>query len=265
MLILHHGDTSVASAKVRLALAEKRLDFESCLYDLGRGEHKNPQYLSINPRGVVPTLIHNGVVVRESNVILEYLEDAFPEPPMMPPSAAMKAPVRLMLREIDHLHDACSILSSSLKLVALRMAPKHEWELFLSRVADPAKRDRQRQLLEFGFDAPAIWTAIHRYRQIVHLADAMLRDDRWLSGSSIGLADCAALPYFHRADSLGLKELWTWSPLVRTWLERMKDRPSFEMAILRWTGTSSPYRACAELQEIVSRGEVLALPGCSGR
>lgn len=251
MLVLHHGDTSVASAKVRLALAEKSLDFQSRLYDLRRGDHRNAEYLNINPVGVVPTLVHDGVVVRESNVILEYLEEAFPEPAMMPPSAAMKAPVRLMLREVDHLHDACSILSSSVKLVALRMAPEHEWELLLSSVPDPAKRDRQRQLLEFGFEAPAIGAAIHRYRQIVQLAHTTLRGSRWLSGASMGLADCAALPYFHRADSLGLKELWTWSPLVGTWLERMKDRPSFELAISRWIETSSPYHACAELQQIV--------------
>ena len=58
-------------------------------------ESQGPEYLKINPRGVVPTLVHDGKVVRESNVILEYLEDAFPAHPLRPEDPFERAEMRL--------------------------------------------------------------------------------------------------------------------------------------------------------------------------
>lgn len=246
MLVLYHGDTSVASAKVRLALAEKRLSFDSRLFNLRRGEHRIAEYLSVNPAGVVPTLAHDGLLVRESNVILEYLEDAFPEPPLMPKSPAAKAGVRLLLREADHLHEACSILSSAVKLDKMRSHADAAAQA-LARVSDPLKRDRQQRLLQQGFDAPDIGHALARYRGFIDLAASCLLRSEWLSGPSLGLADCAALPYVHRAESLGLDALWSHAPDISIWMTRMRARPSFESAIVSWAGASNPYAPSAEL------------------
>ena len=86
MLELYHFDRSPAAQKVRLALAEKGLDWDGHYIETGfdkRDQH-DPGYLKLNPRGMVPTLVHDGRVIRESNVILEYIEDAFPAPPLRP-------------------------------------------------------------------------------------------------------------------------------------------------------------------------------------
>ena len=77
MLTLYHGRTSVCSLKVRLALAEKGVDFESRLLTL-RGDQYDPAYMKLNPNGVVPTLVHDDKVVIESTVIMHYVDECFP-------------------------------------------------------------------------------------------------------------------------------------------------------------------------------------------
>ena len=102
-LLLYHFDRSSAARKVRLALEEKGLTWQSQLLNtsVSAREHLQPDYLRLNPRGVVPTLIHGGRVVRESQVILEYLEDVFPEPSLRPSDPHERAQMRLWTRLSD--------------------------------------------------------------------------------------------------------------------------------------------------------------------
>ena len=95
MLELYHHNISVCAQKVRLALHEKGIDWEGHHIDLMKGEQTSPEYLAINPRGVTPTLVHDGNPVIESTIILEYLEDAFPELPLRPASALSRARMRV--------------------------------------------------------------------------------------------------------------------------------------------------------------------------
>ena len=69
MLTLYHAPISTCSQKVRLCLAEKRLEFESCIIDFGNQDHLADDYLALNPNGVVPTLVHEGTPVIDSSVI----------------------------------------------------------------------------------------------------------------------------------------------------------------------------------------------------
>jgi glutathione S-transferase len=74
MLELYHHGSSVCAAKVRFALAEKRLEWTSHYLDLLKGEQFTPEFLAINPKAVVPVLIHDDEIVRESTIICEYVE-----------------------------------------------------------------------------------------------------------------------------------------------------------------------------------------------
>jgi glutathione S-transferase len=78
MMILHHGWRSSASRRVRLCLEEKGLAYESHVVDMANLEHHSPEYLKINPNGVIPTLIHDGLPLHESGTICEYLDETFP-------------------------------------------------------------------------------------------------------------------------------------------------------------------------------------------
>jgi glutathione S-transferase len=258
MLALYHGGTSVASAKVRLALAEKGVAFESRLLDLRRGEQKRGEYLALNPAGVVPTLMHDGRVIVESSIILEYVEETWPSPALMPRVPGRRAEVRLWLRRVDELHDACSVLSSSVKLAAMR-GDADAIEKMLARTPDPAKRLRQQRLVEQGFAAPDIASAIAHYAGFLAQADQALEHAAWLSGDALGLADCAALPYVHRLACLGMEALWSQSPAIVNWFARLRARASFDAAITRWNGAQA-YQPSAELAELAGAYPGLAQP-----
>ncbi|HIF58364.1 MAG TPA: glutathione S-transferase family protein [Rhodospirillales bacterium] len=77
---LYHTDRSNCSARVRLLLEEKELPWVSHHINLNEKENINEEYFGINPKGLVPSLVHDGTVVVESNDILAYLEDKYPEP-----------------------------------------------------------------------------------------------------------------------------------------------------------------------------------------
>ena len=81
MLELYHHNISVCAQKVRLSFYEKGLRWEGRHVDLMTAEQVSPAYLALNPKGVVPTIVHDGNPVIESTIILEYLENAFPETP----------------------------------------------------------------------------------------------------------------------------------------------------------------------------------------
>ena len=84
MITLYHGKTSVCSQKVRLGLAEKGIEWQSRELNLQKGEQQSPEYLKLNPNAVVPTLLTtDGNIIRESSVVLEYI-DTLSKPHLMP-------------------------------------------------------------------------------------------------------------------------------------------------------------------------------------
>ena len=90
-------------APVRLCLAEKGLAYEGHVVDMAAMEHHSPEYLRINPLGVIPTLIHDGRPLHESGTICEYLDETFPAPPLRPDTPYERAEMRNWIRHIDGL------------------------------------------------------------------------------------------------------------------------------------------------------------------
>src|SRR5215831_651375 len=113
MLTLYHTDMSLCAQKVRICLAEKGLAWEDKHLVLRAAEHQQPWYLKFNRRAVVPTLVHDGHVVPESNVILEYLEDVFPQLRLRPNDPYHRSKMRLWIKQLDEdVHDACAAILS---------------------------------------------------------------------------------------------------------------------------------------------------------
>ncbi len=94
MLELYHAGLTTCSKKARHCLAEKGLDYVSHYVNLRRFENHRPEYLALNPNGVVPTLVHDGTVIIESTFINEYLDEVFPDPPLIPSDPATRARMR---------------------------------------------------------------------------------------------------------------------------------------------------------------------------
>ncbi len=109
MLAVYHDNLSVCAQKVRMALEEKAMSWESRYIDLMKQEHLTQEYLRMNPRGLVPVLLHEGHAIYESTLILEYIEDTFPDHPLRPANAFERARMRLWTKiPDDGLHVACA-------------------------------------------------------------------------------------------------------------------------------------------------------------
>ena len=111
MLKLFHGRTSVCSVKVRLAFAEKGVDFDSQLMTL-QGDQYDPAYMKLNPNAVVPTLVHDDKVIIESTVIMHYINDLFSDPPLMPRDPFARSKVHMTTKLMDeYVHNCCTVLT----------------------------------------------------------------------------------------------------------------------------------------------------------
>jgi glutathione S-transferase len=236
MLALYHNDMSSCAQKVRLCLAEKKLEWESRHLDLRAGEHQQDWYVKLNPRAVVPTLVDGETVVPESNVINEYLDERFPDPPLKPADPAGRAKMRLWTKQLDEgVHDAgIAVLSFALAFRHQYLDKGEAGKRMLETIPDPIKRERRRDVIEKGLDSPFFRIAIARLLELYRDMDATLGRQRWLAGDDYSIADAAFTPYVVRLDHLDVLALLDRTPRVADWYRRLQARPSFAEAIVRW-------------------------------
>jgi len=231
---LYHHNTAVCAQKVRLVLEEKEQPWTGHELNLRLGDQVRPEYLKLNPNGVVPTLVHNGVPIIESTLINEYLDDVLPHNPLKPRDPKRRVDMRLWTKSIDEgLHYAIGSLSFAiLQRDAWLAKPREELDRHLDSLPDPARRERQREAIDEGLDAPIVRAAIRSYFKAALHMEAVLSEQRWLAGDDYSLADVALTPYISRLSMLGMAGLW--GPRVAGWLERIKGRPNYERAILAY-------------------------------
>lgn len=237
-LELHHNGLSSCSQKVRLVLAEKRLDFTSRDVNLIAGEQHAPDYVKLNPNHVVPTLVHDGRVLIESSLINEYVDEVFPDPPLAPADPAARHAMRLWVKQIDEkVHPAAAVVTYAIGArPAQALQPPEVREANLAAIPDPARRAARRSVLEHGVAAPEFAGALGAFLDLLDAMDAKLAPGGWLSGDRFGLADAAALPYVLRLDHMAMAPLFSGAtrPRVADWLARVKARPSFATAVAAW-------------------------------
>ena len=250
MLELYHYPYSTCSQKVRLVLAEKNLDFTSHEVDLMSGAQHDPAYVKLNPNHVVPTLVHDAMVLIESTLINEYLDDAFPEIALRPATPAGRHALRMWTKLLDEkVHPATAVVTFAIgpRMILLQQ-PEEVREANIAAIPDPKARAARRSVIEHGVKAPEFAGAL---TQMIDLLDSMeraLASAKWLSGESYGLADAAALPYVLRLDHSGMSPLLADSarPGLADWYRRAQARPSFETAVNKW----APEEAVAFLRAI---------------
>lgn len=203
-----------------------------------RGEQFNPAYLAIKPKAVVPTLVHDGLVVPKSTIICEYVEEAFPERSVYPASSYLRARLRVWTKAVDEeLHLACSALTYivSHRHTILRSGAGN-FEEFLEAGSSEgrAARTLKWQWVQHGLAAPGAADKIALYDGYLAKMEQALGQGTWLVGDRFSMADIAMVPYVNRLDTLAMSGMWAHGrfPLVERWLERVRQRPSFKLALL---------------------------------
>lgn len=236
MIELYHNDMSVCAQKVRFALAEKKLAWESHHLNLRAGDQQKPEYLKLNPHALVPTLVDDGQVIIESTVINEYLDDAYPEPGLKAPAAASRARMRLWTKQLDEgVHAATSVVSSAIAFRYQKLAIGMEaLEEFHKKMPDPVKREKSWENVTKGVESCFFPEAILRFDKLLGDMEAALRDLPWLAGKEFSLADIGYAPYVTRLDHLQLQFLWDQRPHIPKWYDRLRERSAYGEALEKW-------------------------------
>ncbi len=256
MIELYQAFQSTCSAKVRLVLEEKGIDYTEHDIDLMKGEQFNPDYVKLNPKAVVPTIIHDGRILTESSLIMEYLDDKFPAPAMKPSDPYLVYRMRHFpkwLDEVGHAHTNLVTFTVIHRYEIVEATAPDELEKRLARLPDRAKAERQRQILEHGVGADVFKTAIKGMDTLLGMIDAHLDEfgGPWIMGDQYTLADAAVTSYVLRLEVIGFDGMWMESrPRLTQWFDAIKARPNFR-------GAMSPRTPAQQLESRRARGEAV--------
>ncbi|MEA2624342.1 MAG: stringent starvation protein [Candidatus Binatota bacterium] len=183
--------------KVRIVLAEKELSYEKINVDLRKSEQMRPEFLKMNPFHKVPVLIDEDLVLYDSTVINEYLEDEYPHPQLMPPDSGLRARVRLL----EDYADTAFILPVGVLMAEVRKAESER---------DPERVRRSRDDVE---------------RALGYL-NVQLGEQAYLAGE-FSIADAAFAPRLLVIQAVGVELKPEWDAL-RRWIDRLAQRPSIQ-------------------------------------
>jgi glutathione S-transferase len=239
MLQLYHSGLTTCSKQVRHCLREKGLEYESKYVELWRYENLSPDYLKLNPNGVVPTLVHDGVPIINSFCINEYIEDVFPDPPLRPKGAVERARMRYWAWTADEIHLQLARLTHARLLHArVKDLSPQDHEIMLKSTPVPEKRDRWRVLTQGGYSDEQLATALDNVLFVFgRMEQEFAERGPWLAGSTFSLGDISMLAIVHRIfelypDRLDRKAF----PRVNGWWDRAMERPAARHAYSDNTG-----------------------------
>ena len=235
MVELYHFWSSVCSVRVRMALEEKGVSWTSRYVDLFKFDQMRPEYLAINPDGVVPTLVHDGQVVRETSIICEYIDDAFDGPALIPAAPLAAARMRQFVRACD------AGLEPIAKLTMVKyILPKlrNRWnatELLHQAALRPTKflKDLHTRAVRGEIPTDELDQASADIAALLDRLEATLRPGSWIIGDEFSLAELAIAPYMYRLSALGADQFWSAEqrPRIHSWYTRLSARPAFRTAV----------------------------------
>ena len=233
MLVLHHAWRSSASRRVRLCIEEKGLAYEGHVVDLAKMEHHSPEYLKINPNGVIPTLIHDGRPLYESGTICEYLDEVFPEPPLRPDDAYDRATMRNWIRHVDERIHNLIIFNwrHDLQKVAEKWTDA-ELEEHVKKIPSKERQEAWRRVARRPYTEEERGAARAKLVELLDRMEGALRDTEWLAGARYTIADIAVVPFVKRIDEEIAPDQMTAKhhPRVAGWWAKIQARPAFARA-----------------------------------
>lgn len=225
---LYNAPQSTCSQRVRFVLNAKRLPFEEIRLNLLAGDQLKPDYLKLNPNGVVPTLDHDGQIVIDSTVITEYLDEVEPATTFTPEDSVRRARMRALMHFIDEM-PAAAVRVPTFNLAFLPNFQKMSREDFVAMAeSKPLRREFMLSMGQTGFPKAEMDAALGRLRRAWERMEAEIEASGgpWLLGKDITLADVAAMPALVRMDDLGMPD-WQDLPGVKTWFDNIRAHPSF--------------------------------------
>jgi len=225
---LYNAPQSTCSQRVRFVFNAKGLPFEEVKLNLLAGDQLKPEYLRLNPNGVVPTLDHDGQIVIDSTVITEYLDEIEPQGSFTPADPVRRARMRTLMHFIDEM-PAAAVRVPTFNLAFLPSFQKMSREDFIAMAeSKPLRREFMLTMGQSGFPKAEMDAALARLRRSYERMDVEIEKSGgpWLLGKEITLADVAVMPSLVRMHDLGLAD-WQDLPRVVTWFDNIRAHKAF--------------------------------------
>jgi glutathione S-transferase len=227
---LYNAPQSTCSQRVRFVLNAKNISFAEIKLDLLAGDQLKPDYLKLNPNGVVPTLDHDGAIVIDSSVIIEYLDEVAPEPENFTPhEPVLRAKMRSLMHFMDEM-PAAAVRVPTFNLAFLpRFAAMSEEEFTAFAQSKPLRKEFMLAMGRKGFPQKAVDSAMARLRRTYERMDAEIAHSGgpWLLGADISLADVAVMPAIVRMADLGQDGAWQNLPTIQRWYDAIRAHPAY--------------------------------------
>lgn len=216
---LYHHPLSPACRKVRLTLAEKKIEIELVEE---RFWEKGPEFMRRNAAGQVPVLRMDGRNMSESQAICEYLEEKYPEPALMPKSAAARYEVRRLVGWFD--------------------------DKFYREVTTKLLGERVfRKIQGTGYpDSSNVMAGAKAIKFHLDYMTWLLDQRRWLAGDQLSFADFAAAAQLSCLDYISDVD-WNRSQVVKDWYATVKSRPAFRTLLADYVPGFPPPSQYADL------------------
>jgi glutathione S-transferase len=233
MLELYHFYGATCGLKARLAVDEKQIAIIDHAVD--RKYLRTPEYLKLNPNGVVPTLVHDGMVLTESSVIINYLDDLFEEHPLKPNTAIGAAHVLWWLKRADEYLADIGMLTYTVSMrPKLQQLGSDGLKGYFDGIPSATVRTRRKQIVESGLDNPDFPVALAGLRSMLAEMEDALTHSQWLAGDAYTLADLAMTPLLERLVEMHCDEMWRLErPNVCDWWSRISTRSSYQSCVVQ--------------------------------
>jgi glutathione S-transferase len=226
---LYSAPQSTCSQRVRFVFNSKGLPFDIVEINLSAGDQLRPDYLKLNPNGVVPTLDHDGQIIIDSTVITEYLDEIEPGKSFTPEDPVRRARMRTLMHYIDEM-PAAAVRVPTFNLCYVPGFRKMSREDFIALAeSKPLRREFMLAMGQTGFPQSEMDSALGRLRRSYERMEAEIEASGgpWLLGKDITLADVAVMPALVRMDDLRMAD-WADLPRVVGWYDNIRAQPAFK-------------------------------------
>jgi glutathione S-transferase len=240
MLKLYHWSPTGHSAIALICLHAKGLAFESVFVDLLAFEQYSPDFLRVSASGQVPVLVHDGKVITQTTALTEYLDETFPEPPLMPADAVGRWKCRVWAKILNE--DVSPSVSQigwhGYTRVQLGAAPLAQLRQAASGISIPERRDVWNTACAQEDQAELLLHSQQKLGGVLKRMETELSRNTWLAGSQLSLADIQLFPMIAPLQKMLPEHLNPGTtPQLIQWLARMRALP----AVRKTLGSSSTF------------------------
>ena len=228
-MILYYFPLSTTSQKVRLCQYYKGLTVGEQIIDLLKLEQLSPEYLTLNPSGQVPTLVVDGHPISEASIINEFLNEEFPDRPLLPQDAVLRARIRAFTKYVD-LSPTVDIATPTFRAwvgPASARLPKEALLRQIERVPEPGTRARWLHTVNNEISDEDVDTAYLSVERFLSRMESLLSTGPYLFGAAYTLADVEATPIVARLQHLSRGDLIAKYPRAEAWFSRIRELPNF--------------------------------------